>query len=244
MNNILLIVVDQVIRDTLALYGGAVCKTPCLDRIFRDGVIFDRAYTPISLCTPARASIFTGKLPHRHGLLYNATGHAYGRKDLADTETMLPTPLAKAGYRCGYAGKWHIGTAKGPREFGFEGTRYPGYGVPCCFVPDYDEFLKANGHPGMRAVRFYDALASDDTTEGHLPTNESPRDSFLYDGIVDLPSHLTEAGFVAQRTIDLLRECGGKPFFVTAAFWGPHHPALPSPEQSSGLPNATLNSSA
>jgi arylsulfatase A-like enzyme len=82
----------------------------------------------------------------------------------------------------------------------------------------------------MRAVRFYDALASDDSTEGFLPMAENHRDTFFYDGIVDLHSHLTEAGFVAQRTIDLLREFSGKPFFVTAAFWGPHHPALPAPE--------------
>ena len=48
-------------------------------------------------------------------------------------------------------------------------------------------------------------------------------------GVIDLPTNLTESGFVAARTIELLKKYKDKPFFITAAFWM-HHPAFPSPE--------------
>ncbi|MBN1675942.1 MAG: sulfatase-like hydrolase/transferase [Kiritimatiellae bacterium] len=227
--NVLLIVLDQILRDSLALYGGTVCQTPNIDRTFRDGIIFDNAYTPISLCSPARASLFTGKMPTHHGVLHNTSRQPYSRAEIGTPDAVITGPLATGGYDCGYVGKWHIGCDKGPREYGFQGTSFPGYGYPL-HVPEYDEYLKANGHPGMEGVRVYDMLSSDGTTDGTLPLRPSPATAFVYDGIVDLPASLTEAGFVASRTVELLRSMKDKPFFITAAFAGPHHPALPSPE--------------
>lgn len=231
--NVLLILVDQVLRSSLAAYGGTVCRTPALDTLAASGVIFDHAYTTISLCSPARASLFTGKLPHKHGILYNVTHHTYGRAELAEDEVVLSRLMREAGYACGYFGKWHIGMEKGATAYGFEGTRFPGFGLPSDFVADYDAFLKSHDHPGLESVTVRNLLGGADIPEAMLPlgrTLPNAARGAVYSGVIDLATELTPAGYVAAGTIDFMRAHRDEPFFAVASFWGPHHPALPSPE--------------
>ncbi len=224
--------VDQVIANTLGSYAG-ICQTPNTDNLSKEGVTFDNAYTPLSICSPARASIFTGKLPHRHGILYNTTTQPYGKSEIDDEKSVITHYLLNAGYKCGYVGKWHIGVNKGPREYGFEGTKHAGYGLPD-FVEDYDEFLKEQGHFGWDTIQIKNPIGETDfsqKTTWLLPElTKEVNCGNLYSGVIDLPTNLTESGFVAARTIELLKKYKDKPFFITAAFWGPHHPAFPSPE--------------
>src|ERR1035437_6446515 len=58
--NILLITADQLRPDALGCYGNRVCRTPNLDALAADGVVFDKAYSPNPVCVPARASITCG----------------------------------------------------------------------------------------------------------------------------------------------------------------------------------------
>ncbi len=231
--NVLLILVDQVIASTLEAYGGQ-CKTPNLKKLAKRGVVFKNAYTTVPLCSPARASLFTGMYPHKHGILYNTTGAAYGRLELPDAGTMISGPLARKGVNCAYFGKWHIGEKMGPTKYGFEGTSHAGYGLPSNYVEEYDEFLNENGHPGMDHVEAKDVIASVDLPSIKFPmgknTPKEIKGCEIYAGILDLPSELSPAGFVASRTIDKLKAVKDKPFFITSSFWGPHHPALPSAE--------------
>jgi arylsulfatase A-like enzyme len=220
-DNILLIIVDQVIRDTLGCYGGEVCRTPNLDSLADTSVKFNSAYTPTSLCSPARASIFSGKWPHQHGMMFNVTSHAYGRENLFQGTELLGTTLSRAGHQCGYAGKWHI-DAQGPSAHGFSGTRFPGYGLPGP-MPEYDSWLREHGINGQAAVEISDYHGPDGTI---AKTTMPP--PYGYDGIIELPPELTPSGFVSAKTIELLDSMHDKPFFITAAFWGPHHPALPT----------------
>ena len=220
--NVLLIMLDQVRTDAIGCYGSPLCRTPGIDRIAAGGIRFDRGYTTISICSPARASIFSGLLSHRHGMLYNTTPALYGRTHLADGVTLLSTILTQQGIRCGYAGKWHIDKS-GPRAHGFEGTEVAGFGLPG-YVREYDEWLQAQGHPGQREVVVREYLTPGGLIDTTLPT------PYGFDGVIDLPTERTPAGFVASRTIDLLREMQEDRFFITASFWGPHHPALPNAE--------------
>lgn len=220
-NNILLIVVDQVIRDTLACYGGKVCRTPNLDQLATKAVVFSSAYTPVSLCSPARASLFSGMQPHQHGMLFNVTEHMYGRESLSEKTELLGTALSRTEYQCGYAGKWHIDSL-GPEKHGFSGTHFAGYGLPG-LMPEYDEWLRKNGISGQTSVEILDY---------HSPAGTIRKTSmpppYGYDGIIELPPELTPSGFVADKTISLLDAMKDGPFFITSAFWGPHHPALPT----------------
>ncbi len=231
--NVLLLLVDQVIANALGPYGG-MCRTPNLDRLAKSGVTFEYAYTPCSLCSPARASLFTGKLPHEHGILYNVTTQAYGRPDLENQDMVISNPLRRAKVKCGYFGKWHFGQRIGPRECGFTGTSFPGYGLPSNYVEEYDTWLREQGHGGMRDVAVKNVIASDPVDCMRLPMGESmpelSKGGGVYAGIIDLPTNLTPAGFVASGAIEFMEQVGEAPFFLTAAFWGPHHPALPSPE--------------
>ena len=71
-NNIAFILLDQVRVDMLGTYGHKIVKTPNMDAIAADGVKFNNAFTPASVCSPARTSLFTGQMPSNHGLMRNS----------------------------------------------------------------------------------------------------------------------------------------------------------------------------
>jgi arylsulfatase A-like enzyme len=116
--NVLLLLTDQERADLLAPDGLPV-ETPNLDRLRTEGTWFDRAYTPVGICTSARASLLTGLYPHAHGMLNNSHEADAIRTELpSDTPTFGPL-LREAGYEPTYAGKWHV-DRRGPEAFGFE----------------------------------------------------------------------------------------------------------------------------
>jgi arylsulfatase A-like enzyme len=99
--NILLITSDQQRTDSLSCYGSQFTHTPVLDWLAHEGVLFERAYCANPVCTPARASIFSGLYPSRHGA-WNV-----GMNVPADLE-LLSHQLAKVGYATHYTGKAHF----------------------------------------------------------------------------------------------------------------------------------------
>lgn len=92
---IVLISIDTLRSDRLPAYGYGGVETPHLDRLRKDSVLFERAYSPVPLTTPAHASIMTGRLPPDHGLRDNA-GYR-----IRDEHPTLAEILAEAGYRTG-----------------------------------------------------------------------------------------------------------------------------------------------
>lgn len=105
--DILVVMTDQQRADTLGCLGAVHVRTPHLDRLAARGVLFPLAFTPIPICSPARASLWTGLYPHQHGVLDNV----YRAPDaLAVTGRSSVFPdIAAAGYRTVYIGKWHLG---------------------------------------------------------------------------------------------------------------------------------------
>ncbi len=97
--NILLLVTDQQRWDTISAYGlNEICRTPHIDALAARGVRFDNAFTPTAICSPARASVYTGLYPHQHGVVGNGLTINEGIQGINHY-------LEAAGYRCGYAGK-------------------------------------------------------------------------------------------------------------------------------------------
>jgi arylsulfatase A-like enzyme len=115
--NLLFLMTDQQQSGTLA--PGSMCQMPNLEALAARGVRFENCYAPSPICAPARASLFTGLLPHNHGMVDNPhTVEAY-RANLKDNLPFWTLDLQKAGYHCGYFGKWHIDRSLRLENFGF-----------------------------------------------------------------------------------------------------------------------------
>ena len=119
--NVLVILMDDVGWGDFGCYGGGVmagAPTPNIDRLARDGLVLTSCYSEPS-CTPSRASIMTGRLPMRHGLLippmYGMPGGLHGEITLAEK-------LSEAGYVTQAVGKWHMGEnlESQPQNVGFD----------------------------------------------------------------------------------------------------------------------------
>lgn len=116
--NILLIHADQHRQDCVGVNGHPLLQTPALDRLARQGVNFSHAFTPIPVCTPARASLLTGTWPARHGCIANA-GTEVHPPDRLELPTISGL-LHDAGYTTGHVGKWHVLQNLGPTDFGVD----------------------------------------------------------------------------------------------------------------------------
>jgi arylsulfatase A-like enzyme/thioredoxin-like negative regulator of GroEL len=91
-SNVLVITIDTLRADHLGPYGYARLKTPAIERLAREGVVFKAAYTTAPLTLPAHCTIFTGLLPARHGVRDN------GGFFLEPTRPTLATELKARGY--------------------------------------------------------------------------------------------------------------------------------------------------
>jgi choline-sulfatase len=99
--NILFILVDQMTPFLTGPYGSRVAKTPNIDRLAREGVVFENAYCNSPLCVPSRASMWSGRMPS------NVQSYDNGSEFPAHLPT-IPYLLKTAGYRTAVAGKCHF----------------------------------------------------------------------------------------------------------------------------------------
>ncbi len=88
-------------------------KTPNMDRMAERGIHFRNSFVTTSLCSPSRATILTGQMLFRHGVVNNST-------DLPDSLPTFPRLLQQAGYRTGFLGKWHMGDQNPNPRPGFD----------------------------------------------------------------------------------------------------------------------------
>ena len=211
--NILLLITDQQRVDSLGCYGNPIVRTPAVDGLAEQGVRFTQAFTPTSICTPARASLITGVLPFQHKLLANFERNVGYMTELPADTVSFGHRLRAAGYNVGTVGKWHIGVARGPAEFGFDGLHYPGWGEPV-HHPDYLRYLDEHG---------YDHFRVSGEIRGRFP-NGQPGNAI--GGIFEGPVEATFSYFLAERAIELLERYAAeqKPFFLACQWFGPHLP--------------------
>jgi arylsulfatase len=98
--NILLIETDQQTAETLSLYGNKVLKTPALERLAGQGVVFEQAFCNYPACSPSRSSMFTGRYASTIGVHAN---HML----INPNEITLPQVLKEHGYQTALIGKNH-----------------------------------------------------------------------------------------------------------------------------------------
>ena len=108
--NVLIIMADDCTYNDLPVYGGQNAKTPNIDRLASEGLVFNRAYLAEAMCQPCRAELYSGQFPLRNGCAWN---HSASRPNL----TSMPQHLGAVGYRVGLSGKVHV---KPNKAFPFE----------------------------------------------------------------------------------------------------------------------------
>ena len=99
--NLLIVLVDQWRAQSIGLLKDDSVKTPNLDALARDGLLFTQAVCNSPVCTPARGSIMTGKYPQNNKIIHN-------KASIAKNEVSIGRCLKKAGFQTGYIGKWHM----------------------------------------------------------------------------------------------------------------------------------------
>ncbi|MEO7651300.1 MAG: sulfatase-like hydrolase/transferase, partial [Bryobacteraceae bacterium] len=129
--NVVIFLTDQQRFDSLGCYGHPLSRTPHLDRLAASGARFDSTYCATPLCSPARASIFSGVYPHRHGItdlwgkIPSAIGPVPGWPNPSRAELPWMGELfTKAGYHTAYCGKWHCLTGAARPGFAETLSRY------------------------------------------------------------------------------------------------------------------------
>lgn len=100
--NVLFILCDDLRPAALGCYGSKHVKTPHIDRLAGEGVLFSNTFCTTSLCSPSRASILGGLYAHTHGVTDNFT-------EYPDAMPTFPGILHDNGYSTAYFGKYHMG---------------------------------------------------------------------------------------------------------------------------------------
>lgn len=196
--NILLIITDQQHADALGVVDAGL-RTPGMDAIASGGARFTNANCTWPLCTPSRASLFTGLMPQALGIGGNVKGLPEARRDRE-----LGWLLRHAGYRCGYAGKWHLPKQTMEDGHGFEvlcgmddelTTQ-----VACNFLGRDDEapfclvtsFFQPHGCCPLH--RFRDPRQVKQIGLGHYAPSSLPDRQYSY----DWPADVAEPAFLAR----------------------------------------------
>ena len=99
--NILFILVDQLRFDSISSHGCKYVKTPNIDRLVNSGVSFTKSYSTNPVCSPARSSLMTSRMPSETGVITN-------NRAINEKMPNLGQCLRAGGYDTYYVGKWHL----------------------------------------------------------------------------------------------------------------------------------------
>jgi arylsulfatase A-like enzyme len=199
--NILLILSDDHGQWAMGAYGNEELHTPNFDYLAATGVLMENAFTPIPVCSPARASLFTGRLPSQHGLHdYLASGDPEigGRVWLRD-ELTLGQLLASEGYQAAYCGKWHMGKDEVPQP-GFDAWFTLGHDYPV----EHGGAHRYCDNGRYRVIEGYKTRIITDQAIQFLRSRDSERPFFLVAGFTSTHSPWRDH---PQRLVEEYRSC-------------------------------------
>ncbi|MEN1785283.1 MAG: arylsulfatase [Bacteroidota bacterium] len=145
--NVIFIMADDLGYGDIGPYGQQKIKTPFLDKMAKEGLLFTQFYAGTSVCAPSRASLLTGQHTGHIAIRGNRQhGRRNGQMPLAANQMTLATLMKAAGYRTGLVGKWGLGnpgTSGDPLKQGFD--FYYGYTDQILAHNYYPEYLYRNG---------------------------------------------------------------------------------------------------
>jgi arylsulfatase A-like enzyme len=148
--NIIYIMADDLGYADVGVYGQERIKTPNIDQLARDGMMFINHYAGTTVCAPSRSVLMTG---HHSGQTFvrgNLEADPYGQIPLAAEEKTVAEYLKEAGYKTGMIGKWGLGvenTEGDPQNQGFD--YFFGYYCQVHAHNSFPEYLYENGKKVM-----------------------------------------------------------------------------------------------
>jgi len=227
--NILCFVTDQHRADHLGCAGNPDVKTPHLDALATDGLRFERSYVANPVCSPNRASMFTGQYPKAHRLREN--GNA-----LSLDAVTLPQVLKDHGYQTFSSGKLHLapyGITSDhdvPESWKTESKSFWNEGTAPFARPYYglDQVYFVGGHGHYNFGEHRNGLEPS-VSRGYLREHAKP-DSELDEEVwcSDVPEDQHYNTQIADNTIAFINgRDPKKPFFGWCSFPDPHHPFSP-----------------
>ena len=105
--NIIIVLADDLGYGDIGAFGGKLIRTPCLDRMAKEGAMLSTFYASANICTPSRAGLLTGRYPIRTGLAYEVI-QPNDTNGLPLSEITIAEAL-KPDYATALIGKWHLG---------------------------------------------------------------------------------------------------------------------------------------
>lgn len=197
MPNILLIQADQMAAPALPVYGHPSVKTPNLDEMAENGVVFENTYCNFPLCTPSRMSMLTGRYANSVNVWDNAS-------EMASCEPTIPHYLRHIGYETTLCGKMHF---VGPDQLhGYENRITTDiYPSNYAWAPDWRE----GAHNRPTGINLGAVIGAGKCVRSLQ---------------IDYDDEVEYAG--VQEIYDLARYSGDNPFFLTVSFTHPHSPYI------------------
>ncbi len=209
--NVLLIHTDQHRYDCLGCTGNPDVKTPAIDALAADGVVFENSFCSLPVCTPSRYSLLSGLYVHQHLGWSN-------RCTLPPGIATFPKEFRSAGYRTCAVGKMHFTPTY--LDVGFDEMILSEQDGDGRFDDDYHRYLKARGLVDAVDVidqrREYRELASAEYWAS-FGAQES-----------DLPEEHHSTTWIGDRAMDVVSRWQGGGNLLMAGFIKPHHPVRPA----------------
>lgn len=217
--NVFLLIADNQRLDTLSALGRTACQTPTWDRVAAAGALLENVRTASPVCSPARASIFTGRHPQQAGM--QTIGFEYAERDDGSggegaagiTVEPFPQRLRETGYEAAYAGKWHLGEHNIRQWFDATAATDQAY-------RDYTQWCRLHDIPS--GYVFGDPERAQPYRSRHYPHMSLPRP-----GVLDIPADKEHNFWILAHAIELLEmRRTDRPLFMTLSFEGPHPPLI------------------
>lgn len=200
--NVVMLLVDDLGRQDVGYHGSTFHQTPNIDRLSKQGLVFEDAYCAHPRCVPSRYGIFSGRMPHRDGVP-GFEDKSADKNTLALKRTTFAEVMRDAGYTTGYIGKWHLGeTGIGePDKQGFTDSRIAGEA----------------GAPNSYFYPFHLTKKGKHKENESFPVVPGKDGEYLTDRLTD-------------EAVDFLRKNREKPFLLVLAHYAVHTP-FQAPEE-------------
>ncbi len=204
LRNVILIMTDQQHYKTMGCTGEKAARTPNLDRLAADGLVFTNHFVTNPVCSPSRASIMTGKYITQHGLWCNGVA-------LPEAQQTLAQAMSEGGRQTAHFGKLHLHPIIRRTQ------PHPPYGFQVCEVGEGDQQLIDDDYFRWLRSEHPDTFVQYLTemfVEGHAKAYTSK-----------LPEEMHLSTWLTRRSIDWLkhRRDPERPFFLSLGFFDPHH---------------------